>query len=144
MSNQTITSGLAHNDRLSSHEGLSSGVSRLSRLARRLILFKLNKLQHGAITLLEGKERYSFGQLTSQCPLQATVIIHDPHTYIDVALAGTVGVGDAYRRGLWDCDDLTTLVRIFVLNRSLLNNMEGGLALASKPLLKTIHWLNRN
>lgn len=144
MSNQTITSGLVHNDRLSSHEGLSSGVSRLSRPARRLIFFKLNKLQHGAITLLEGKERYSFGQLTSQCPLQATVTIHDPHTYIDVALGGTVGVGDAYRRGLWDCDDLTTLVRIFVLNRSLLNNMEGGLALASKPLLKTIHWLNRN
>lgn len=144
MSNQTITSGLAHNDRLSSHEGFSSDANRLSRLARQLIFFKLNKLQHGAITLLEGKTRYSFGQLTSQCPLQATVTIHDPHTYVDVALGGTVGVGDAYRRGLWDCDDLTTLVRIFVLNRSLLNNMEGGLALASKPLLKTIHWLNRN
>lgn len=144
MSNQTITSGLAHNDRLSGHEGLSSGVSRISRLARRLIFFKLNQLQHGAITLLEGKDRYSFGQLTSQCPLQATVTIHDPHTYIDGVLGGTVGVGDAYRRGLWDCDDLTTLVRIFVLNRSLLNNMEGGLALVSRPLLKTIHWLNRN
>lgn len=144
MSNQTITSRLAHNDRLSSHEGLSSGASRMSRLARRLIFFKLNKLQHGAITLLEGKERYFFGQLTSQCPLQVTVTILDPHTYIDVALGGTVGVGDAYRRGLWTCEDLTTLVRIFVLNRSLLNSMEGGLALASKPLLKTIHWLNRN
>lgn len=144
MSNETITSGLAHNDPLSSHEGISSGVSRLSRLARRLIFFKLNKLQHGAITLLEGKERYAFGQLTSQCPLEATVTIHDPHTYIDVALGGTVGVGDAYRRGRWNCDDLTTLVRIFVLNRSLLNNMDGGLALASKPVLKTLHWLNRN
>jgi cyclopropane-fatty-acyl-phospholipid synthase len=144
MSNQMIAPHLAHNDRLSSHEGFSSDANRLSRLARQLIFFKLNKLQHGTITLLEGKTRYSFGQLTSQCPLQATVTIHDPYTYIDLASGGTVGVGDAYRRGLWNCDDLTTLIRIFVLNRSLLNNMEGGLALASKPLLKTIHWLNRN
>lgn len=144
MSNQTIASRLALNDRLSRHEGLSSGASRLSRFARRLVFSKLDKLQQGAVTLVDGKQRYFFGQVTPNCPLQTTITIHDPHTYIDVALSGTVGAGDAYRQGLWNCEDLTTLVRIFVLNQSLLDSMEGGLALATRPLLKMLHWLNRN
>lgn len=144
MSNQTIASRFELSDRRSSHEILSSGASRLSRLARRLIFSKLKKLQQGAVTLVDGKDRYSFGQVTSQCSLQATITIQDSYAYVDIALSGTVGVGDSYSRGLWNCDDLTTLVRIFVLNRSLMDSMEGGLALATRPLLKTIHWLNRN
>lgn len=114
------------------------------RIARRLVFSKLNKLQQGAVTLVDGKQGHVFGRVTSQCSLKATVTIHNPHTYIDVLLGGTVAAGDAYRRGLWDCDDLTTLVRIFLLNRWLLDDIESGLALVTRPLLKTFHWFKCN
>jgi cyclopropane-fatty-acyl-phospholipid synthase len=114
------------------------------RLARRAVFFRLGALRHGAVTVVEGHERHMFGQVTSGCTLQVSITVRDPHTYAEVALGGTIGVADAYRRGLWTCDDLTTLVRIFVLNRELLDGMEGGLATVTRPLLKTIHWLKRN
>lgn len=122
----------------------SSLVGAVYRLARQAVFFRLRRLQRGMITIAEGHERDTFGRATCECPLQATVSILDPHTYADVALGGTIGAGEAYRWGLWSCDDLTTLVRIVVLNRELLDGMEGGLAAVTKPLLKTFRWLNRN
>ncbi len=127
------------------HTGASSTLTTwFYRLARTAVLSRLARLRHGAITVIDGQERHHYGATTADCSLQATVTILDPHTYADVALGGTVGAGEAYRWGLWTCDDLTTLIRLFVLNRELLDGMEGGLALVAKPLLKSLHWLHRN
>lgn len=119
-------------------------VAHLYRLARRAIFFRLGSLRHGAVTVVEGRDRHRFGQVTPACPLHATITIHDPNTYADVALGGTIGVAEAYRRGFWSCDDLTTLVRIFVRNRELLESVEGGFASLTRPLLKAMHGLKRN
>lgn len=143
MNDTTIPSGITIGDSTSGSDVPSALVSRLYRLARRAVFSRFANLGQGMVTIVDGNERHTFGT-TATCPLHATVTIHDPHTYVDVALGGTVGVGDAYRWSFWSCDDLTTLVRIFVLNRELLDGMEGGLATVTKPLLKTIHWLNRN
>jgi cyclopropane-fatty-acyl-phospholipid synthase len=144
MSNQTIAPGLALDDRSSAPQVPPTVAPWFYRLVRRAAFARLAKLELGALTIIDGHERFQFGQLTSRCPLNATVTIHDPRVYADLMLGGTVGGGDAYRRGLWSCDDLTTLVRIFLLNRAPLDRMEGGLALMSRPVFKTIHWLNRN
>ncbi len=116
----------------------------LFRLAKRAVFFRLKPLRHGAITIAEGHQRHTFGDVTAACRLHATITVHDARTYADLALGGTIGAADAFRWGLWTCDDLTTLVRIFVQNRELLTGMEGGLATLTKPFLKAIHWLNRN
>jgi len=143
--NETIISfDLTLEQPLVQAEPPSRVVAQLYRFARRAVFFRLGPLRHGAVTIIEGHERHTFGQVTPACLLQATITIHDPRTYADLALGGTIGGADAYREGLWTCDDLTTLVRIFVLNRELLDGMEGGLATLTKPLLKAIHWLNRN
>lgn len=144
MSNQTIAPGIALNDRSSAQQVHSTITPWFYRLARREVFSLLSNMESGTVTIVEGHEHFQFGQITSRCQLKATVRIHDPRVYADITLGGTVGLGDAYRRGLWSCDDLTTLVRIFVLNRTLLDRMEGGMALATRPLFKTIHWLNRN
>lgn len=144
MSDQTIAPGIALDDPLSAPPVSPTVVPWFYRLMRRAAFARLSKLEFGTVTIIEGQEHFQFGQITSRCPLKVTVTIHDPRVYADLTLGGTVGGGDAYCRGLWSCDDLTTLVRIFVLNRALLDRMEGGLALVSRPLLKTIHWLNRN
>jgi len=112
--------------------------------ARRVVFSRMAKLERGEITIHEGSQRRTFGRATTACPLHATVTVHDLRTYADIAFGGTVGVGDAYRRGLWSADDLTTLVRIFVLNRELLDGLEKGTAAAMKSLLRILHRLNRN
>jgi cyclopropane-fatty-acyl-phospholipid synthase len=144
MNNQTIVSGLTLDDRPSRSQVPSTIAPWFYRLARRAIFSHLSNLQLGTVTIVEGHEHFQFGQTTVSCRLETTVTIHNPCVYADITLGGTVGGGDAYRRGLWSCDDLTTLVRIFVLNRTLLDRMEGGLALVARPLFKTIHWLNCN
>ena len=144
MSNRTIPPGLVLDDRSSGQQVHSKIAPWFYRLARRAVFSRLSKLEFGTVTIVEGHEHFQFGQITARCQLRATVTIQDLHVYAEITLGGTVGLGDAYRRGLWSCDDLTTLVRIFVLNRTLLDRMEGGLALATRPLLKTIHWLHRN
>jgi cyclopropane-fatty-acyl-phospholipid synthase len=55
-----------------------------------------------------------------------------------------VGAGEAYIRGLWRCDDLVTLVRIFVANRQQMNRIDSGWSLISRPLLRLFHFANRN
>lgn len=114
------------------------------RLARRAVFSRLSKLQRGAVTLLEGQERFQFGRTTSDCRREISVIIHDPRAYAAIALEGTVGAGGAYGQGWWNCDDLTALVRIVVENRALLDSLETGVTRLSQPLLKAVHWLNRN
>ncbi len=144
MSNQTIVSGLALDDRSSGHQVPSTIAPWFYRLARRVVFSRLSKVESGTVTIVEGDEHFQFGQTTASCRLEATVTIHDPCVYADITLGGTVGAGDAYGRGLWSCDDLTTLVRIFAQNHVLLDGMDGGLTVLSRPLLKASHWLNRN
>ena len=48
--------------------------------------------------------------------------------YRAVAANGSVGAGEAYMEGQWQCDNLVGLVRLLVRNRDLLDGMETGLA----------------
>lgn len=143
--NDSMTSSDVTVERASGPASLPSRMlPHLYRLARRAVFVRMESLCRGSVSVVDGHERHTFGEVTAACPHQATITILDPHTYVDVALGGTIGVADAYRRGLWTCDDLTTLVRIFVLNRELLDGVEGGLAMLARPLFKAMHWLNRN
>jgi cyclopropane-fatty-acyl-phospholipid synthase len=114
------------------------------RIARRVVCARLRRVAHGTITVIEGRRRMVFGEPCSVSILKATITIQDPHCYLDIAWSGTVGAGESYARGDWHCDELTALVRIFVLNRRLLDGMERGLARLSAPFLKVAHRFRRN
>ena len=83
----------------------------IDRLAKRLLLQKLAEIKHGRLTLIDGTQREVFGQTSPQCDLDITLRVHDAQAYSDVAFGGTVGSGEAYMAGNWECDDLTGLVR---------------------------------
>jgi cyclopropane-fatty-acyl-phospholipid synthase len=124
-----------------------AGVARpsfLAQLGRKLLLGQLAKLQHGSVRIVEPQGDHRFGKRTSDCDLAVTVHVDNAQFFADVAFGGTVGAGEAYIRGLWRCDDLTALVRIFVRNRDLMNGMDGRWAIFTKPFLKAFHALNRN
>jgi cyclopropane-fatty-acyl-phospholipid synthase len=118
--------------------------SLLAQLGRTLLLGQLSKLQHGSLRIVEPAGDHRFGKRTPECDLSATVHVDNPQFFADVAFGGTVGAGEAYIRGLWKCDDLTALIRIFLRNRDLMNGMDGRWAAFTKPFLKAFHALNRN
>jgi len=113
----------------------------LAGFARRAVFAHLRKIERGLITIIEGCERHVFG---SKGGLAATITVHDHAFYTDIAFGGSIGAGEAYMAGSWSCDDLTTLVRIIVLNRRLLTEMEGGLAAFTQPLHWLLHALRKN
>jgi cyclopropane-fatty-acyl-phospholipid synthase len=119
-------------------------LSALTRLAKSLLLAQLQKIQHGRLRLLDAGEERSFGQVTARGPFDVTLRVQNPRFYSDVVFAGTVGGGEAYINGYWLCDNLTALVRLMVVNRELMNDVDSGWSRLSAPLLKAAHWLNRN
>jgi cyclopropane-fatty-acyl-phospholipid synthase len=76
--------------------------------------------------------------------IAASITVHDPSFYADVAFGGSVGAAEAYMRGAWSTDDLTALLRLMIRNLPILDDMEGGLALLTAPLRRAAHWLRRN
>lgn len=119
-------------------------VSLLTRVAKRLVLSQMEKIRNGRLRLIDGEFDRSYGRTSAEGPFEATVRVHSQRFYSDVAFAGTVGAGEAYMNGFWQCDDLTAIVRLFVVNRDFMNDVDSGWSRLSAPLLKMAHVLNRN
>ncbi len=119
-------------------------VPALARLTRFLLKTQLKKIQHGRLRLIEGEVEDVFGKITPEGPFDVTIRVQNSRFYSDVVLAGTLGSGEAYINGHWQCDNLTDLVRLMVFNRDLMNDVDSGWSRVSAPLFKFVHWLNRN
>ena len=116
----------------------------LQRLGRNALLNLISQIRQGEITVIEGSSRHRVGARTSACQLSATIEVMHPQFWADAAFGGTVGAGEAFICGHWRVDDLTALIRIMVINRAMMDQMEGGLAFLTAPLRRILHWLNRN
>ncbi len=116
----------------------------LGGMARRLVLKQFERLETGRMALVEGGQRMVFGQASDAVELSAEIRIEDRSFYADIAFGGSIGAGEAYMRGAWQCDDLVALVRILLRNRHLLEGMEKGAARLTRPLQKLFHRVNRN
>jgi cyclopropane-fatty-acyl-phospholipid synthase len=113
-------------------------------LARRLVHTRLKGLRVDRLVIVEGDERWEYGDITGNAKLIARIIVHDPRFYGDVAFGGTIGAGEAYMKGHWTTDNLTAVMRVLLRNRDLLNRMETGLARITEPAHKFFHRWNRN
>ena len=110
-------------------------------LLRRSVLRQLAQLRHGQLNVFEGDDCLIFGAGSG---IHAEIRIHDGAAWGLIASNGSIGAGEAYIHGYWSSPDLTAVVRLFVANLDVLDSLEGGLALLGRPLLKGLHWLNRN
>ena len=117
----------------------------LNRLARKALLARLQNLRDGEVRLQDGATTHRFGARTARCGLSVTLTVRNAEFYSLAAFGGTVGAGEAYIHGYWRCDDLTALVRIMVLNRHVMEEMENGLVARGNAMLRRLlHWANRN
>lgn len=127
------------------HLGRSNRSGLLDGLARKLVLGgQLNKLKKGRLIIREGQQEYTFGEQLSEGEFTVTITVNSPRFYGDLAYGGSIGAGEAWMQGYWDCDNLVNLVRLMVRNRGMLDEMEGPLTSIARPLRKLSHLVNRN
>jgi cyclopropane-fatty-acyl-phospholipid synthase len=110
--------------------------------SRRLILGAFSRLRGGRLELIEADGRtFQFGDAAAD--LVATVRVNSTRFY-RALLSGSVGLGEAYRDKLWDCDDLVALLRIACRNLGSLDAWRRRLHPLLVPLEKTLWRVPRN
>ncbi len=119
--------------------------SAYDRWLRAQLLKRLSNLRHGTLFVSDalGELRLGAAEPAPGAPV-ARLRINDLDAWQRMATGGSVGAAEAYMDGQWSCDELVDLVRLLVLNRDLLDAMEGGLARVSGWLLKAAHAFRRN
>ncbi len=115
-----------------------------SGLARRMVTGRLERLHTGHLHVIEPDSELRFGQAAHEAELSASIEIHDPNFYSDLAFGGSIGAGESWMQGLWTSDDLVSLVRLMLRNRDVLDEMETGTARLTAPLQRLFHRVNRN
>jgi cyclopropane-fatty-acyl-phospholipid synthase len=115
----------------------------LARVAQKSLFSRLRNLTRGRIILQDGDERSVFGESGNQ-ELSAFVTVRDQRFYTDIVYGGSLGAGESYIKGFWNTDDLTLLIRIIILNRKVLMELEGGLARLMAPVHLLFHSLRKN
>ncbi|MGD8926739.1 MAG: cyclopropane-fatty-acyl-phospholipid synthase family protein [Thioalkalispiraceae bacterium] len=116
----------------------------LDGIAKYALLSRLQHLRDGELIIVDKGHEYRFGERTDRCSLSIRIDVKDTRFYADIAFGGSIGAGEAYMFKYWDTSDLTGLIRLFAINRHVLDSMEGGLAWITMPIQKVLHWLNRN
>ncbi len=116
----------------------------MDALTKRAVRKRLEQLREGRLTLIDGEDVECFGQISEFFPVSVAVRVHDQRFYSDLGFGGSIGAGEAYMQGHWSAEQLTDVVRLFVRNLSVLDQMESGMARITAPLQKGLHWFNRN
>ena len=96
-------------------------------LSRAAVGQVLGRVSAGRIDVVEGARERSFGPADAE--LRATVTINDPAAWRG-PLHGSVGLGEGYVAGLWETDDLVSLIRIAARE---LREMDGIRAAVARP-----------
>ena len=122
-------------------------ISRFSfaHVAKKLVWRQLSQIHTGTILLVEQGVQHCFGEpLLPGSDLYSEMHIHDLSCYSDILTGGSIGAAEAYMTGDWSTPDLTMLIRVMAKNMDILDQMEGGFASFSKPMLKWFHKHNQN
>lgn len=112
----------------------------VARFFRSQLFAALETITYGHLTIEERFDhgaRFEFGDRRAEP--QAHILINDPACYAQIALGGDIGAGESYMDGLWDARDLERVIRVFVGDDHLLNQMESRLAWLTRPLYRRLH-----
>ena len=71
---------------------------RLDRLAKHILIKRLEHLQHGTLQLIEGESSHSFGSKSTDSSLEdiaLTLVVNNSAFYGEVVFGGSIGAGEA-------------------------------------------------
>ncbi|WP_116472587.1 SAM-dependent methyltransferase [Zobellella maritima] len=114
----------------------------LERWARQLAFSLLGGLKGAGLTVLEGNDRFVFGDPGAE--LQACVRVFDPRSYRRFLTGGSIGAAEAWVDGGWHSPDLTALTRLFARNMAVLDRIERRLGWLTAPYHRLLHRVNHN
>jgi len=117
-----------------------------ARMLRTRLLKQMAALQECQLTISDALGSTTLGTpaIRAENTLYAQINVLDGEFYRSVAANGSVGAGESYMDGQWHCDDLTSLMRILVRNRDMLDAMDSGLAKLGGMAMRAWHSFRRN
>lgn len=113
-------------------------------LARTMLLKWFEQIQQGRITLVDGQDRFVFGQPEAKARVSAVIHVHDRNFYQAILLGGSVGAGESYMQGDWTSPDLVGAVRVMAMNIPAMQNLNKNMVLSSKLFFSLYSRLTRN
>lgn len=111
------------------------------RWAKRTILRRLSNLDRGQIQIDDAEGTVRLGRRDD---LYVTLKVNDPSFFRQALLGGTLSVAETYLRGAWDCDDLTSLFRIFIRNLDASEKLDRRVAWVLGWSHRLFHWWHAN
>ncbi len=123
---------------------VAPSIGMTDRAARAVVLRGLRGLQEGNLVLTDPIGTVTVGRDTGPGGLSGRVTIVDPRFWRLVAAGGSLGAAEAWINGLWDSDDLTTVLRLFVRNAETGAAVEAGFARLAAVAARAFHWVRRN
>jgi cyclopropane-fatty-acyl-phospholipid synthase len=113
----------------------------IDKLARAAVLRRLARIDEGRLLLRLPGETLEFGPGGEP---SAEIVVEGLGLFRALALGGHLGAAESYVHGDWRTDDLTSVVRLFLRNRAVLEDLETGLARLAQPARTLAHAWNRN
>ena len=113
----------------------------INKLARNIVSHQLAKIHHGQLLITENKKVSVFG---TRNRIRADIKVLNPNFYAYILFGGSICAAESYMRGDWRSKNLTDVIRLMAVNSVAMDSMEGSYKFLLQPLLKIIHYLNKN
>ncbi|WP_454674493.1 class I SAM-dependent methyltransferase [Achromobacter pestifer] len=114
------------------------------RLLRQRLLGRLAGLRGGQLIVDDVTGSVELGVPDAGQSRPVRVCVRNLAFYRALAGNGSVGAGEAYGDGWWECDDLVGLIRLLARNRELVDGMERGMARLGSVAMRVLHACRRN
>lgn len=114
------------------------------KLAQRLVLRHLNKLQKGCLTIEFNNKVSEFGEASQTASITAHIRVNNAAAFQKFIANANVGAGQAYIDGDWDSPDLLSVIRVFCLNMNIMNNMKPNPLSLTRIAAKLLQQMTRN
>jgi len=116
----------------------------VQRALRQGVMRRLQRLRSGALRLRDAHGEQLLGNPHGELGT-IDLRVHDASFWSCLAARGSVGAGEAYVAGRWGSSDVVRLLRLFVRDHDVLENVDRSLwSVPSRWLLRIHHWLRDN
>nr|MEE4268152.1 cyclopropane-fatty-acyl-phospholipid synthase family protein [Candidatus Krumholzibacteria bacterium] len=119
-------------------------LSRRQRMCRQIFFKILADLGGGVISFRDADGGHQLGSFDSPDALEVNVAIWDGAFYCAAVTGQSAGVGRSYMQGMWDCDQLVNLIRIFARNEKVLRRWTAPTQGLTGLWHRFSFWLQRN
>ena len=113
-----------------------------TKWVRTRVLRQLGDLRRGSLQVTDGVGRVVIRG--AEDGPSAVVNVRNDAFYTALALHGTLGAAESYMRAEWSSPDLTSLMRLLLMNRDAWEDLEPSGTGLRTPITRALHVLRRN